>query len=414
MYIEKCDFSVWYAIVNRKRIVRHLWTTYNLKMMKQIIGLLQDAGIVVNGNRPWDIQIKNNRLYSRIIRQGSLGLGESYMDGWWEVERLDEFFYRILKNKLDEKFTLNPQNIIQYLKASVLNLQTRHKASSSISHHYDIGHDLYSAMLDKRMVYTCAFWENANNLDEAQEAKLDLVCQKLHLQPGDHILDIGCGWGSFARFASEKYGVQVTGITISKNQARYGREICAGLPVDIRLQDYRDIDEKYDKIVSLGMMEHVGYKNYKTYTETIARSLKDDGLCLIQVIGRNVSARKADAWISKYIFPNGMVPSIKQIGKALENTLVMEDWHNFSAYYDYTVLAWFDNFDRHWAELKTNYSDRFYRMWKYYLLSCAGAFRARTNQLWQIVLSKDGIEGGYKPIRYRELVQKNQSVIRNI
>ena len=387
-----------------------IWSPFKPKIMKQIIGLLNDAGITVNGDRPWDIQIFNNRVYNRIVRQGSLGLGESYMDGWWDVPQLDEFFYRILRNKLDEKFTVNPQNIILYLKASLLNLQTRKKASSSITHHYDIGHDLYSVMLDKRMVYTCAYWANANNLDEAQEAKLDLVCQKLYLQPGERVLDIGCGWGSFARFAAEKYGVSVTGITISKEQARYARENCAGLPVEIRLQDYRDLGEKYDKIVSLGMMEHVGYKNYKTYMETIARSLRDDGLCLIQVIGRNDSARKADAWISKYIFPNGMVPSIRQIGKSLENTMVMEDWHNFSAYYDHTVLAWFENFDSHWNDLKNNYSDRFYRMWKYYLLSCAGSFRARANQLWQIVLTKDGLVGGYKPILYPERMDLKKTV----
>ncbi len=373
--------------------------------MKQIISLLSDAGITVNGDQPWDIQVHNDKLYHRIIRQGSLGFGEAYMDGWWDAPSLDEFFYRLLKHRLDEKFTLNPQNIYHYFKASLLNLQTRNKASSSITHHYDIGRDLYQAMLDKRMVYTCAYWKDAHTLDEAQEAKLDLVCQKLHIKPGDHVLDIGCGWGSFAKYAAEKYDARVTGITISRDQAQYGREECKGLPVEIRLQDYRDINEKFDKIVSLGMMEHVGYKNYKTYMNTIARSLKPDGLCLIQVIGRNTSARKADAWISKYIFPNGMVPSIKQIGKALENTLVMEDWHNFSAYYDHTVLAWYANFNDHWDQLKSNYSERFYRMWTYYLLSCAGAFRARSNQLWQIVLSRDGIEGGYQPIRYSQSQQ---------
>ncbi|MBY5960022.1 cyclopropane fatty acyl phospholipid synthase [Membranicola marinus] len=374
--------------------------------MKQVIRLLREADITVNGDQPWDIHIKNKKVYNRVIRKGSLGLGESYMDGWWEVEQLDAFFDRVLRSKLDEKFTRTPQNMIRYLKAWALNLQTKSKASSSIIHHYDIGHDLYRAMLDKRMVYTCAFWDNATTLDEAQEAKLDLICQKLNVKSDDHILDIGCGWGSFARFAAEKYGARVTGVTISKDQAKYGRQLCEGLPVEIRLQDYRDVSEKYDKIVSLGMMEHVGQKNYKTYLNTAARALKDDGLFLIQVIGRNTSAYKADAWISKYIFPNGMLPSIKQIGKALENTFVMEDWHNFGPYYDKTLMAWFDNFDHHWDELKNNYSERFYRMWKYYLLSCAGAFRSRSNQLWQIVLSKEGIEGGYQPLRYSELGAK--------
>lgn len=376
--------------------------------MKQIINLLSDAGIIVNGDQPWDIQVYNHRLYNRILLQGSLGLGEAYIDGWWDAEQLDEFFYRILRHRLDEKFTLNAHNIYHYIKASILNLQGKKNASSSIIHHYDIGRDLYQAMLDKRMTYTCAYWNGVQTLDEAQEAKLDLVCQKLHLKPDEHVLDIGCGWGSFARYAAEKYGVRVTGITISHDQADYAREDCKDLPVEIRLQDYRDITEKYDKIVSLGMMEHVGYKNYKTYLKIIADSLKPGGLCLIQVIGRNTSARKADEWINKYIFPQGMVPSIRQIGKALENTMVMEDWHNFSAYYDLTVQAWFENFNRHWDTLKNNYSERFYRMWKYYLLSCGGAFRARSNQLWQIVLSVEGIPGGYHPIRYAQVSQDDR------
>ena len=378
--------------------------------MKQVINLLKEAGITVNGNQPWDIQIKNKRLYNHIILHGSLGLGESYMDGWWESERLDEFFYRLLKSKLDEKFTYTPENIFNYLKAWSFNLQTRRKASSSITHHYDIGHDLYKAMLDRRMVYTCGFWDGVSNIDEAQTAKLDLVCRKLNIKEGDKVLDIGCGWGSFAKYAAEEYGAQVTGITISRDQVKYGTEMCKGLPVEIRLQDYRDINEKYDKIVSLGMMEHVGYKNYKAYMTIAANALKEEGLFLIQVIGRNTSAKKADAWISKYIFPNGMVPSIKQIGKSLENTFVMEDWHNLSANYDKTLMAWFDNFERHWDELKNNYSERFYRMWKYYLLSCAGAFRCRSNQLWQIVLSRNGIEGGYQPIRYSNLVAEKHLV----
>ena len=378
--------------------------------MKQIINLLQEAGITVNGKLPWDIQINNKNVFKRVIRKGSLGLGKAYMDGWWDVEKLDEFFDRVLRNQLDEKFSLTPHNIFLYLQACAFNLQTKNRASSNIIQHYDKGLDLYKAMLDQRMVYTCAYWKSTSNLDEAQEAKLDLVCQKLQIRPGDHILDIGCGWGSFAKYAAEKYDVRVTGITISRDQAEFGQELCSGLPVDIRLQDYRDIRHTYDKVVSLGMMEHVGYKNYKTYMKTAARSLKEDGLFLIQVIGRNTSTNKADPWISKYIFPNGMLPSIQQIGRALENNFIMEDWHNFGPYYDNTLMAWFHNFDQHWDKLKINYSDRFYRMWKYYLLSCAGAFRARSNQLWQIVLSKKGVRGGYYPLRYEELANARETI----
>jgi len=361
--------------------------------------LLEKADIRINGSRPWDIRIHHPKLGQRVIRQGSLGLGEAYMDGWWDAEELDEFFNKILRHKLDERVKITFSNTYQYLKASLLNLQSRRRATQNVQHHYDIGQDLYTAMLDKRMVYTCALWDDAQDLDEAQEAKLDIVCRKLKLQRGDRILDVGCGWGSFAKYAAEKYDVHVTGVTLSKNQAEYAEKINKGLPVEIRLQDYRDVREKYDHIVSLGMMEHVGYKNYRTYMTVMRSLLKENGLFLLQVIGRDTSARKADPWISKYIFPHGMLPSIQQIGRALEKRMVMEDWQNYGPHYDKTLIAWFDNFDRHWDELRDRYDERFYRMWKYYLLCCAGAFRSRTAHLWQIVLSRDGIRGGYQPVR---------------
>jgi cyclopropane-fatty-acyl-phospholipid synthase len=249
------------------------------------------------------------------------------------------------------------------------------------------------------MVYSCAYWKDANNLDDAQEAKLDLICKKLDLHSGSRILDIGCGWGSFARYAAEQYGAEVVGITVSRDQANFARERCAGLPVEIRLQDYRDVEGMFDRIVSVGMFEHVGYKNYRTYMETARRLLKDGGLFLLHTIGRGETRRENDAWIEKYIFPNSMIPSMKQISAAIEKLFVVEDWHNFSADYDATLMAWFRNFDLNWDSLNEQYDVRFYRMWKYYLLSCAAAFRTRHMQVWQIILSKEGVAGGYRSIR---------------
>jgi cyclopropane-fatty-acyl-phospholipid synthase len=254
-------------------------------------------------------------------------------------------------------------------------------------------------MLDKRKAYTCGYWKNARNLDEAQEAKLDLVCRKLNLKPGQKILDIGCGWGCFAKFAAEKYGVSVTGVTVSKEQINLGRKLCAGLPVEMLLQDYRDIKGIFDHIVSIGMFEAVGYKNYRSFMKLVSDHLKDNGLFLLHTIGTNVSAKTTDKWIDKYIFPNGMMPSIQQIGAAIEKIFIMEDLHNFGTYYDKTLMAWFENFDNNWSKLKPKFDERFYRMWKYYLLMCAGSFRARANQLWQIVLSKKSINDGYLSVR---------------
>lgn len=254
-------------------------------------------------------------------------------------------------------------------------------------------------MLDKRLTYTCGYWKDAATLDEAQEAKLDLVCRKIGLKSGQHVLDIGCGWGSFAKFAAEKYGARVTGVTVSEEQVKLARELCAGLPVEIRLQDYRDVNEQFDHVISLGMFEHVGYKNYSTFFDIVRRCLKDEGMFLLHTIGANKSGRSTDQWIAKYIFPNSMLPSVKQIAAAAEGKFVMEDWHNFSAYYDNTLMAWNANVEAHWETLKDQYSDQFHRMWRYYLLSCAGSFRVRHSQLWQIIFSKKGVPGGYLSVR---------------
>jgi len=362
---------------------------------QQVTELLDSVDVQLNGSRPWDINVHNEELYQRVFSKGSLALGETYMDEWWDCEKLDEFFHKILSGELDEKVR-NWKTLVQYLKASILNLQRRSMAFHIGEHHYDMGNALYKAMLDKRMTYTCAYWKNATTLDEAQEAKLDLVAGKLDLKPGAKILDIGCGWGSFAKFAAEKYGAEVVGITVSKEQVTLARELCQGLPVEIRLQDYRDIDEEFDHIVSLGMIEHVGKKNYQTFMNIVHRCLKDNGLFLLHTIGGNKSVNSTEPWIHKYIFPNGMLPSIKQLAKSFEGLFVVENWQNYGTNYDKTLMAWFENFDRNWDTIKHIYDKHFYRMWKYYLLSCAGAFRARKNQLWQIVLSKKGLKNGWE------------------
>lgn len=366
---------------------------------EHITQLLAPAGIAINGTRPEDIQVHNEALFGRVLGQGSLGLGEAYMDGWWDATQLDEFFNKVLGAGLNRQIKPTFGLVGTALLARLTNRQTSTRAFEVGEKHYNIGNDLYQAMLDKRLTYTCGYWKNATSLDEAQEHKLDLVCKKLNLQPGQRILDIGCGWGSFAKFAAERYGVSVVGITIAKEQIVLGEKLCAGLPVEFRLMDYRSLDEQFDHIVSLGMFEHVGYKNYRTYFEVAARSLKDGGLFLLHTIGGNRSVTHTDAWIEKYIFANSMVPSVAQIGKAIEGLFVMEDWHNFGADYDKTLMAWHANFQAHWPRLKDQYGERFGRMWTYYLLACAGSFRSRTNQLWQVVLSKSGVPGGYYSVR---------------
>jgi cyclopropane-fatty-acyl-phospholipid synthase len=360
--------------------------------------LVSAADVKINGDRPWDIQVHNEKFYGRVMSQGTLGLGESYMDGWWDAEQLDEFFNKVLGAGLDKKIRVSVPMLFNYLRGKIFNAQKLY-AFHIGEHHYDIGNDLYEIMLDESMAYSCGYWKKATTLKEAQEAKFDLVCRKLNLEKGQKILDIGSGWGGFMQFAAQKYGVSCIGITVSKEQVKYANKISKNLPVETRLQDYRDITGRFDHIVSFGMFEHVGYKNYRAFMKKVNSILKDNGLFLLHTIGNNISVVFVDSWMGKYIFPNSMLPSIKRIAESIEGLFVMEDWHNFGADYDTTLMNWYGNFNAGWDRLRDKYGDRFYRMWKYYLLLSAGSFRSRKNQLWQIVLSKKGVSKGYVSIR---------------
>lgn len=357
------------------------------KIFKNLMAL---AHVTVNGSGPGDIIIKNEHFYERVLTQPALGLGESYMDNWWECSAVDQFIEKVLRANIVGKIKQDWATAWHIFKARLLNLQARQRAFIIGKFHYDIGNDLYAEMLDKRMQYTCGYWKHAGNLNDAQKAKLELICKKIGIEPGMKVLEFGCGFGGFARYAAEKYNAQVTGFTVSEKQLEFAKEHCKGLPVDIRLDDYRNATGTYDRVVSIGLMEHVGYKNYRSYMKLAGRRLKDDGIAFIHTIGGNLTSTTCNAWTSKYIFPNSVLPSIALLGKAMEKIFVMEDWHNFGEDYDKTLMAWHRNFKNAWPELKDKYGDRFYRMWEYYLLSCAGAFRSRTLQLWQIVLTKPG------------------------
>jgi len=360
---------------------------------------LASLDIRIQGTRAWDIWVHNPNFYSRVLAGGSLALGESYMDAWWSCKALDQFFDKILSAGLDRQTKRKGHALWAAVQAKIINTQRRSRASVVAERHYDLGNPLFSNMLDRRMNYSCAFWEKAATLDEAQENKLDLICRKIGLKPGMTVLDIGCGWGGYARWAAEKYKTRVMGITVSRQQMEFARQYCRGLDVTVELQDYRDLSEEFDRIVSIGMFEHVGSRNYRTLMQVVHRCLKPDGLFLLQTIAGNTSVNGTDPWLNKYIFPNSMLPSARQIVSSCEGVLVLEDWHSFGPHYDKTLMAWYRNFTNNWNKIKSRYDERFYRMWTYYLLSCAGCFRSRQNQLWQIVFSKEGIRGGYPIIR---------------
>jgi cyclopropane-fatty-acyl-phospholipid synthase len=360
-------------------------------------GLLAQAGIEVNGPNPWDIRVHDNRWYRRVLRNGNLGLGESYMDGWWDCERLDEMICRLLRGGLEDKVRGDIKYLLRFLPALLFNLQSRTRARIIAARHYDLGNDLFFSFLDPNRQYSCGYFQETDDLDQAQQNKMEMICRKLNLTASDRVLDIGCGWGGLAKYAAERIGCTVTGVNISREQLRSARELCQDLPVRFEDRDYRAIEGRFDKIVSVGMFEHVGRKNYRTFMRTVHRCLRDDGIFLLHTIGGNSSRTGCDPWMTRYIFPNGMLPSIAQIARAAERLFVIEDWHNLGPHYDQTLMAWHAKFLAAWPRLKNTYDARFKRMWEYYLLSCAGAFRARNIQLWQIVMTKYGT-GSPQPV----------------
>ena len=362
---------------------------------KAVSNLAEAAGIEINGARPWDMRVNDERVYREIVLRGSVGLGESYVAGWWDCDALDEFFTRALRADLPGRLKV-PNKLLLSAAVRFINRQTRSRARRVGEAHYDLGNDLYRAMLDQRMVYSCAYWREARDLDQAQERKLDLICRKLELEAGQRVLDIGCGWGSFARFAAERYGVSVLGITISREQAELAREMCKGLPVEIRLQDYRELAQTFDRVVSIGMFEHVGRANYRTFFAAARRCLGSGGLLLVQTIGDSRHKTQIDPWIDKYVFPNGEIPSLRRFVTAAEGLFNLEDLHNLSTDYDKTLMAWHANFVNAWLSLKERYGAAFYRLWTYYLLMCAGTFRARGLQLWQAVFAPEHGARGYR------------------
>ena len=360
--------------------------------------LLAPADVRLDGSRPWDVHVRDERLFHRVLGHGTLGAGEAYMEGWWDCDQLDEMLTRVLRSDIEEHLR-SPRAVKLALSARLFNMQNTRRAYIVGEKHYDLGDDLYEQMLDPRMIYSCAYWQNASTLAAAQEAKLDLVARKIGARGGMRILDIGCGWGGSAQFMAERYRASITGVTVSRNQLQSARNRCAGLDVDLRLEDYRSLTGSFHGIYSLGMFEHVGVRNYRTYLSKARELLRPDGLLLLHTIGNNRSSIATDPWIEKYIFPNSQLPSLAQITTAAEGLWVVEDIHSFGVDYDRTLLAWSANFERAWPQLASRYNERFHRMWRFWLMSSAAAFRARKTQLWQIVLSPSGVPGGYRAVR---------------
>lgn len=352
--------------------------------------LLARAGVAVGGGRPWDIRVGDARFYKRVLTGGSLAAGETYVDGWWESDRLDEFFHRVFKAGLYERLAFDPWSSLRLRARRILDGGLPPRSSGGDGLRRVLGNDLFRAMLGARMSSTCAYWKDARGLDAAEEAKLELVCRKLELKPGLSVLDLGCGWGAFARYAAERHGVSVVGVDIADDQVALGRELCKGLPVALRVQDHREVRGRFDRVVSIGLMEHVPPKEHRASMAAAAQCLKADGIALVHAVARNAAGRARDPWLERTVLPRGAAPSLAGLAGAMEGSFVVEDVHNLGPHYDPTLLAWHENLALRWPELRGKYGDRLYRTLKFCLLSAAGSFRARRAQLFQIVLTRPG------------------------
>ncbi len=362
------------------------------------------ADITINGDRPWDTTVHDSDAYRRILTQGSLGLGEAYMDGLWDCRKLDQFFDRLFRiedvvKRASGRLMFHLAFYFVRYRLHSLQSYTRIHQGPKQNYHINIGNDVFEAMLDPTMSSSCACWETADTLEQAQLNKWDMICRKLELKKGESLLDIGYGWGGLAQYAAEHYGVEVVGITISKEQQSFVQELCKGLPVKVKLMDYRDLRGKFDKIASIEMLEHVGRKNFHLYFKTVSSLLDKHGLFLLQTSGVYKTAYASDPWITKYIFPNGKLSSAADIARTADGIMLIEDWHNSGLDYDRTLMAWAEQFERIKSQLPLRYDERFCRMWKYYLLVFAGFFRTRQGQSWQIVFSKRARRKGYRSIR---------------
>ena len=367
-----------------------------------LVQLVAQSGVQFNGTNPWDIQIFDRSVYRRILSHGGLGFGETYMDGLWECDSMDEMVERLLRIDSNGAISnwIKIRLLFDSLRFRLLNRQTHQHSTQVIEQHYEAGIDLFSAMLDSSMSYSCAYWQDADNLEQAQQAKLELICRKLELKAGETLLDIGCGWGGLLHYAATNYGVIATGVTLSPEQAAVARQRCSELPVTIIVGDYRELSGSYDKIVSVGMFEHVGHKNYPHFFNLMHRLLHDEGLFLLHTIGYYTSGHNSDAWMDKYIFPGGQLPSAQQLTLPLDGLFLIEDWHNFGHDYARTLMAWWQNFHRAWPnQLQHHYSERFYRMWRYYLMCSIGMFRSRQGHLWQLILTKRERSKTYRSLR---------------
>ena len=374
-----------------------------------IRSILSAADVQIDGERPWDLQVHHpEQLWPAVLRQGSLGFGNAYVAGVWDCPCLDQLFTRLLLARADERLAggSRRRQLLQGLREQLVNLQSIRRSTRVARQHYDIEPRIYAAMLDPWWQYSCGYWERASSLEEAQQHKLAMIAAKLRLGSGMRVLDIGCGWGGLAAYLARHHGVEVVGITLSAEQLEVARRHWGHLTVRFERCDYRELPAldlaPFDRVVSVGMFEHVGPRNARRFFQMMRGCLRHDGLALLQTIGARRTTATTDGWIDTHVFPHGRLPSPGELARSLEDHFLIEDWHNFGLDYDRTLMAWHSRCEAGWDDLTPLLQERwgasgaagFRRFWRYYLLCCAAFFRSRQGQLWQLVLSPGGATSG--------------------
>ena len=348
---------------------------------------------------PLILELLDSSMHYKLLLLPELYLGEGYMDGKIKIHNgtITDFLEMTFKN-LGKHNPNNFSKVINKILGTyrhLTNFNFAKQSKKNVAHHYDISEKLYDLFLDENRQYSCAYFKNDNDtLEQAQNNKIHHIIKKLNIQPNQKVLDIGSGWGSLAIDIAKKTKASVTGITLSENQLKYSqkkvKELNLDNQVEFKLADYRQLDEKFDRIVSVGMFEHVGKKFYRTYFNKVFKMLKDDGIALIHTIGSSNPPRDPQPWITKYIFPGGYTPSLSQIARPIEDSgLITTDIEILRMHYAHTLRSWKERFLSKKNQVLEMFDEKFLRMWEFYLVSCEMAFKWGDQVVFQLQLSKD-------------------------
>ncbi len=350
-------------------------------------------------NKPIILKLLDKKLHNKLLLYPDLYFGEAYTDGTIEIENgsITDFLEIALKNIGRNEINIFGKilNQIRGTYRYLTNFNFAKKSKDNVAHHYDISDDLYDLFLDPKRQYSCAYFKNENDtLETAQNNKIDHIIKKLNLKPNQKVLDIGSGWGSLAIEIAKKTQCEVTGITLSRNQYEYSlkkaKENNLENQVQFKLADYRDFNEKFDRIVSVGMFEHVGRKFYKTFFKRVHELLNDKGLALIHTIGSVNGPRNPQPWITKYIFPGGYTPSMSEVAGPIEKSkLVISDIEVLRMHYAHTLRNWKERCLSNKSKIVEMFDEKFFRMWEFYLASCEMAFKWGDQVVFQFQLAKD-------------------------